>query len=144
MLALIAVVMRAGLLGAGIVVRQPELTLVLLVGSSFAGGILRPLHQSWFNQQLQSETRATMLSFQSTVTTLGITAGLPAGGAVADRFGIGIAWQVCGWLAMASGFCYWRLRNSRPPSRAAPIVHDDVDYLGLTVTSSTGSRKNLD
>jgi predicted MFS family arabinose efflux permease len=121
-LALIAAVMSAGLLGAGIVVCQPALTLVLLVGSSFASGILRPLHQSWFNQRHESETPATMLSFQSTVANLGITAGLRAGGVVADRLGIGIAWPVCGWLWMASALCYWRLRDSRAPSRAAPIV----------------------
>jgi MFS family permease len=87
-----------------------NLALVMFVLTNFCGGLTQPVQQSWFNEQIDGEHRATLLSFQTTFATFGAAAGLPAGGRVADRYGIGVAWQIVGMLSMLSVPCYWALR----------------------------------
>ena len=96
--------------------------LVMFTATNFCGGLVQPIQQSWYNEQIDGEYRATMLSFQTTFATFGAAAGLPAGGRVADRFGIGVAWQMVGMLSTLSVPCYWALRSRSisPPKHCGP------------------------
>ncbi len=101
-----SVLMWAAGAGAGHV----QMALAMFALTNFCGGLVQPVQQSWFNEQIEGEYRATMLSFQTTFATFGAALGLPAGGRLADRFGIGVAWQMVGILSMLSVPCYWALR----------------------------------
>ncbi len=54
------------LAGAGMVQGWPRVALVFLFVMNIATGAVTPMLTSWFNEQIESEQRATMLSFQST------------------------------------------------------------------------------
>ncbi len=64
-------------------------------------GAMTPLAQSWFNEQIGSGDRATLLSFNSTLGTLGGAIGVLLGGWIADAFGIPAGWQVSGVILLA-------------------------------------------
>ncbi len=101
-----------------------QVALAMFVLTNFCGGLVWPVQQSWFNEQIDGEYRATLLSFQSTFATFGAAAGLPAGGRVADRFGIGVAWQMVGILSILSTPCYWALR---PRPALAKLAAEPAD-----------------
>ena len=122
--ALGSVLMWAAGAGAGHV----EVALAMFVLTNFCGGLVQPVQQSWYNEQIDGEYRATLLSFQTTFATFGAAAGLPAGGRLADRFGIGVAWQMVGILSMLSVPCYWALRpRSIAPELAAEAAAEATD-----------------
>jgi len=99
-----------------------QVALVMFAATNFCAGLVQPIQQSWYNEQIDGEYRPTMLSFQTTLATFGAAAGLPAGGRVADRFGIGVAWQMAGMLSTLSVPCYWALRprSIAPPKHRGP------------------------
>jgi MFS family permease len=105
--------------GAGAGAGHVHVALLMFTLTNFCGGLIQPVQQSWFNEQIDGEYRATLLSFQTTFATFGAAAGLPAGGRVADRFGIGVAWQMVGILSMLSVPCYWALRPRAPAPELA-------------------------
>ena len=84
---------------AGVFGRNPTVSLAMLFVMNMATGGLVPVLQSWFNEQIESSQRATLLSFSSTFHTLGGSIGLLLGGVVADRYGIPVAWQMAGVIA---------------------------------------------
>jgi MFS family permease len=95
---------------AGAVGHRPFFVLPILAGLNFCWGSLIPMEQSWFNEQLESSQRATLLSFNSTFSTLGGSMGLIAGGIIADRAGIQATWRFGGLLSLAVVPCYLALR----------------------------------
>ena len=54
---------------------RPILSLTMLFVMNLFTGAMQPLVQSWFNEQLESGNRATLLSFNSTFQTMGGAAG---------------------------------------------------------------------
>jgi MFS family permease len=113
-LSILAVVSAALIFSAGAVGHRPTIVLPILVALNLCWGSLMPLEQSWFNEQLDADERATLLSFNSTFSTLGGSMGLIAGGIIADRFGIQAAWQFGGLLSVVVVPCYLALRTRRP------------------------------
>jgi MFS family permease len=98
------------LAAAGMVQGRPGVALTLLFLMNICTGAVTPLLQSWFNEQIESSQRATMLSFQSTFGTMGGSIGLIINGVIADRSGVGMAWQFAGALTLAAIPCYLAIR----------------------------------
>jgi len=59
-------------------------------------GAFKPLKQSFFNDQLLSETRATVLSLDSMINKVGSLIGLLVSGFLANTYSINLAWLVSG------------------------------------------------
>jgi predicted MFS family arabinose efflux permease len=113
--------MTAILLAAGMSTDHTWLVLVLFCLAHVCAGASGPIYQSWFNEQIEGNHRATLLSFQSTFATFGASLGLPGGGRVADAFGVGAAWQTSGLVSALTLPCYWMLRpNHEHTELAAP------------------------
>ena len=98
---------------AGTESHRPNLVLALLFTMNLCTGAMQPLTQSWLNEQISAGERATLLSFNTTFATMGGSVGLLGEGAVADKFGIPVAWQMSGVLSLAAMPCYWMLRARR-------------------------------
>jgi MFS family permease len=76
----------------------------------FGRGIFNPLKQSYVNNRLRSESRATLLSLESMFAKLGALGGLLVSGLVAEMMSIKSAWLFSGvflllgvWLFMLIG-----------------------------------------
>jgi MFS family permease len=113
---LVGLVVGAGvcLAAAGSLAARPIETLVALFLMQICLGAREPLAQTWFNEQVAAEDRATMLSFRSTLATAGASLGLLLGGVVADLRGIPFQWRVAGTMALLAAPCYLALRTPRP------------------------------
>jgi len=96
---------------AGMLQHRPNVVLIILFVMNIFSGATQPLLQSWFNEQVESEQRATLLSFNSTFATMGGSIGLIINGYIADRAGLPAAWQFAGMLSMLAIPCYLALRN---------------------------------
>lgn len=99
------------LAAAGMMHRRPNVVLIILFVMNIFAGATQPLVSSWFNEQIDPERRATLLSFNSTFATLGGSIGLIANGFIADRAGLSAAWQFAGMLSMLAIPCYLGLRS---------------------------------
>ena len=98
------------LAGAGMFQARPKIALLFLFVMNIATGAVVPMLQSWFNEQIESSQRATMLSFESTFATMGGSIGLFVNGFIADRAGLAMAWQFAGALTLAAIPCYLAIR----------------------------------
>jgi MFS family permease len=111
------------LMVAGWFGHRPVLSLAMLFVMNIATGAMQPLVQSWFNEQIESGQRATLLSFSSTFQTIGGSMGLLLGGYIADASGIPFEWQVAGLISLVAAPIYWSLRpRAVIPLGAAPTV----------------------
>ncbi len=109
----------AGLLGG-----YPLAALAVLFVMNLFTGASQPLLQSWFNEQIESGQRATLLSFNSTFQTFGGSLGLLAGGYVADAAGIPVEWRMAGLVSLIAVPFYLALR---PRAELAPAALPETD-----------------
>jgi MFS family permease len=107
---LLLVIASVTLSVAGVFGHLPGLSLAMLFVMNLATGAMLPLLQSWFNEQIESSQRATLLSFSSTFQTLGGSLGLLLGGVIADTSGIPFEWQIAGLISLLAAPIYWSLR----------------------------------
>jgi MFS family permease len=98
---------------AGLAGHRPIFVLCLLFAMNLCSGAMEPLARTWFNEQIGSDERATLLSFNSTFGTFGGSVGLLCNGRIADAFGTSAAWQFAGVLGSLAAPCYWALRPRR-------------------------------
>ena len=105
---------------AGVFGGQPLISLAMLFGMNLFTGALMPLTQTWFNEQIESNNRATLLSFRSTFDTMGGAAGLLFAGHIADTAGIPFEWQIAGLISVCAAPLYWAIKPVM--SRAAMTV----------------------
>ncbi len=110
MLTVLVILQAAMLLAAGTSGARPNLVIGILFVMNLGSGAIGPLSQSWFNEQIGSGERATLLSFNSTLATMGGSIGLLLGGWLADAFGIAFGWQIAALISLGAGACYWTLR----------------------------------
>jgi MFS family permease len=89
---------------------------------NLAAGAMQPLSLSWFNEHVDAEDRATLLSFNSTFGTMGGSLGLLAAGRVADAYGIPAAWEIGALVLLGAAPLYWAIRNAIAPLAAAQAV----------------------
>ncbi|HXR25938.1 MAG TPA: MFS transporter [Candidatus Binataceae bacterium] len=103
----------------GATARWPDVVVALFFLMNILIGAMMPMMQSWFNEQIASDDRATLLSFNSTFATMGAATGLLSVGAYADVAGIPATWKVCAVIFLAAMPCYWLIR---PRALAATIA----------------------
>ncbi len=96
---------------AGLFGGRPVLSLTMLFVMNLFTGAMMPLVQSWFNEQLESGNRATLLSFRTTFETMGGSIGLLFAGRIADTAGIPFEWQIAGLISMCAAPVYWAMRR---------------------------------
>jgi MFS family permease len=101
-----AMLFLAGLFGG-----RPAVSLAMLFIMNLFTGAMMPLVQSWFNEQLESGNRATLLSFNSTFQTMGGAVGLLVAGRIADTAGIPFEWQIAGLISVCAAPVYWATRR---------------------------------
>jgi MFS family permease len=104
-------------MGAG--VGRPALVLFCYFLTNMFSGAVIPLSASWFNEQVQADNRATLLSFQSTFATLGGAIGLLVNGRIADTAGLPSAWALAGLISVVAVPCYWAMRPPLPQPKLA-------------------------
>jgi MFS family permease len=103
----------AVLIGGGLAAGRVGIAFAMFMVAQFCCGASGPVMQSWFNEEIEGDNRATLLSFGSTFATFGATAGLPVQGLVVDAFGVGSAWLGAGILAMLQVPVFLALRRKR-------------------------------
>jgi MFS family permease len=108
-LAALAIILGSLLIGAGFASHHRRFVIVALFGLNVCFGAVMPLMQTWFNEQIGAGERATLLSFESTFSTIGAAIGLLVGGRVADYGGLGAAWILAGVISISAAICFWRL-----------------------------------
>ena len=96
----------AGLFGA-----RPIVALAMLFVMNICTGAMTPLIESWFNEQVESSNRATLLSFRTTFETMGGAIGLLFAGHIADTSGIPFEWQIAGLISICAAPVYWAIRR---------------------------------
>jgi len=101
-----AMLFLAGLFGG-----RPMVSLAMLFVMNLFTGAMMPLVQSWFNEQIESGNRATLLSFRSTFETMGGSVGLLFAGQIADTAGIPFEWQIAGLISLCAAPVYWAIRR---------------------------------
>ncbi len=121
---LVGLVLAASALffAGGALAGRPNLALITLLVMNLCAGAMQPLTQTWFNEQIDPEERATLLSFSSTFATMGGSLGLLAGGRVADAYGIPAAWKLGALILLAAAPCYWAIRRASAPAAIAPAA----------------------
>ena len=97
--------------GAGMFQARPKIALIFLFAMNVCTGAVMPMLQSWFNEQLESGNRATLLSFNSTFQTMGGAVGLLVAGRIADTAGIPFEWQIAGLISLCAAPVYWATRR---------------------------------
>jgi len=68
--------------------------------SRFASGVIEPLLFAWFNHQLPSDQRATLLSIESWLFSLTMIFAFPLAGRLAETQGWGTLYLFCGVVTM--------------------------------------------
>jgi MFS family permease len=119
MLTATALTVAVAFAAAWLVSGRTNAALGCFVAMNLGIGALLPMAQSWFNEEIGSADRATMLSFNSTFATLGAATGLLSTGAFADVHGIPAVWAVSAAIMLLAALLYWRLVR---PSEREPVV----------------------
>jgi MFS family permease len=113
-LGVLTAVSCAALIVAGLASSHIWLALAAVMLAMFVMGIAGPMGFAWYNEVIEGENRATLLSFGTTMSTFGGIIGLPAQGKLVDAFGTGITWQIAGLVSMTRVLCYLALGRPRP------------------------------
>lgn len=105
-------VSNAAVIGAGLAGGRMWFALGAVMTAMFAQGVAGPMAFAWYNEMIAGENRATLLSFATTMSTLGAIVGLPVQGRMVDAFGTAATWRFAGALSMTSVACYLALARS--------------------------------
>lgn len=116
--AAMSMIASAALIVAGIAGARMWFALAAVMLIHLASGAIGPMYAAWYNESIEGENRATLLSFGSTMATLGGTVGQPVQGKLVDVLGVGVTWQLAGLVSMAQVPCYIALGRSRFPREA--------------------------
>ncbi len=121
-LSVLAVAVAGLMYAAGSLGARTTLTLLVFCGFSICAGALMPFAQSWINEEIHAETRATLLSFRSTCETFGGSIGLLLTGVVADRAGLQASWRLAGLLSLLALPCYLTLALRARATRGSALA----------------------
>ena len=106
------------LIAAGLAGGRMWFALAAVMLAHLASGAIGPMYTAWYNESIEGENRATLLSFGSTMATLGGTLGQPLQGKLVDVLGTAITWQLAGLVSMTQALCYLALGRPRPSPEA--------------------------
>ncbi|HLH76894.1 MAG TPA: MFS transporter [Candidatus Binataceae bacterium] len=121
MLSWLALACGGLLLAAGLAAGHVILMLALLFGMNCCSGAMQPLALGWINEQLEADSRATLLSFQSTFATLGGAIGLLLCGWMALWHGLMAGWYLAATLGLFAAWFYSRLGAAPKPAIGASV-----------------------
>jgi predicted MFS family arabinose efflux permease len=97
------------------------LAIVLLVVWALVSAVAGPIRQAFLNGIIASEQRATVLSFDSLMGSIGGTVAQPALGRVADMSGYAASYLVAGTIsALALPFVFLARREQAPSDPIDP------------------------
>lgn len=91
----------AGLGVVGLAAGSIWLATAAYLASNVVIGLLEPLMYAWFNRQMPSEQRATLLSAESWIFSLTMIVAFPLGGWLAEREGWAALFLICGGFKIA-------------------------------------------
>jgi MFS family permease len=78
-----------------------------LLFHEFGRGLFKPMYKTYVNSLINSENRATVLSFESMISKIGAGAGLLFSGLIAKSFGITSSWVVSAVILGLGIFIFW-------------------------------------
>jgi MFS family permease len=93
---LIALGLLTGAGVAGLAAGPIGIAIFAYLASNLVSGLLEPLMFAWFNRQLPSSQRATLLSVESWMFSLVMIVAFPLAGMLADRHGWALLFLICG------------------------------------------------
>jgi MFS family permease len=114
-LALLVAVTGVGLIGTGLSGLGFAITAYLV--ANIASGLIEPLISNWFNQQIDSAQRATVLSVESWLFSVTMIGAFPAAGWFAERLGWAALYALCGGVTLALVVVVLAGTRMRPPIR---------------------------
>ena len=109
--AAMSAIASAGLIAAGLAGGRLGLALGAIVIAHLVSGSVGPMLMGWYNELIEGENRATLLSFQTTLMTFGGAIGQPVQGKMVDTLGTAVTWQLAGAVSMTQALCYLALRD---------------------------------
>ena len=101
--------------------RTPLTIGLLVASSSFAADLFRPANGAAISAAVAPAARARAFSLMSFAVSLGLTIGLPLGGALA-RIDYALLFWVDGATALAAALVLWRLGERTPPPAPAELA----------------------
>ena len=107
-LSIILVQVLMGLTMAGTVMfNLLPVSVIIFMAHEFFRGLFKPIKDAYLNDQLPSQERATVVSFEAIAHHIGGGIGLVLSGVVALHFGIALTWIIFGLpLALGSVLIY--------------------------------------
>ena len=109
-----------GIMGAAYEVLLLAATAYII--SELAAGLLEPLLFAWFNRNIPSGQRATLLSVDSWIFSVTMIGAFPLGGWLAETYGWAALYLLCGGWRVLLGVVallaalLWRPRGETPPA----------------------------
>lgn len=102
-------------IGSGIILTALMVSLPLAISTflfhEIARGLFKPITDGYFNDNIPSKERATLISFQGMAQHIGGMIGLVASGFLAEKFGIPATWVLSGSALIIVSFLL--IRKSR-------------------------------
>ena len=131
---LIGGVLNIGLLALIGVTTEFWVALVLLAAWALVFAIEAPLRQAFLNGLIPTEQRATVLSFDSLMSSVGGVVAQPALGRTADVYGYGASYVVSG---VASALALPFIALARRENASSDPITDDPDPVPAPAASDT-------
>lgn len=113
------IILSQGITALGIMIASMMLGIIPVMTGIFiqeiGRGAMFPLRQSYLNKEgrIPSDKRATILSFDSMVLSLGGIIGLIVSGHLADTYSISFAWMVSGTVLLLCITVFLKLKNGK-------------------------------
>lgn len=108
-----------------------------------AAALAQPVQAAWLNRNLDSQSRATVLSIDGQANAIGQVAGGPPLGALAGRAGLRTAIVASGLLLSPAVVAYLRLRPNPDPVTEGPLAEPGVGPNSSPVVMQTHDRDEL-
>ncbi len=115
-LTVLAAISGVGLIGTGL--NAIALAIVAYLVANLASGLIEPLISNWFNEQIDSTRRATILSVESWLFSLTMIFAFPATGWFAGQVGWSALYALCGGITLLLAvvtIAGWQLRVAARP-----------------------------
>lgn len=104
------IITAIGIVGASLMTSLPTFLSLFLL-HEFGRGLFKPLMRAYINNNIASQNRSTVLSFESMIVKAGSGLGLIVSGFLADSLGILTTWLISGVILIIS-IIYFSWKNN--------------------------------